>query len=164
VVGLFGCELPTFPTPTLTLGPCAFGGVSTWAPLRETDRDVNRPDDSNPDQSPEGLDAGAWVVSGAHAGGRLILIFMAPPASGPLPLRNPSPTACDPLQSAYFYRPMDSDAGAGGGEVATGQLFVSDGGVEPDGGQRTLLSVSQLRTATWLGGSLPDRTFDVVLP
>jgi hypothetical protein len=130
-------------------------GLNSSAAFAQLLGDVNRPDEAKR-YAPSSL-----AVSGAEAGGRLIVTFTAPPITGALPTTNPD-VMCDPPQSVFFFVPMNADAGAGGAWT-TGTLTVSDGGVEADGGVRTILSVTQL-APTWFSGPLPDRTFDLVLP
>jgi hypothetical protein len=139
-------------------------GLNGWAAFAGVLGDVERPDEAKRYLGTQAVtDGGAVEVSGALAGGRLILTFTSAPLSGPLPTTNPD-AMCDPPQSLFFFRPTNGDAGGGGGEWTTATLAVSDGGVDPDGGQRTSLVVSDIVPVSSLSGPLPDRSFDLVLP
>lgn len=146
-----------------SLGCPSNDGVGFWSALSGTMGDVNRPDEALRLMGSMAVrDGGALVVSGAHGGGRLILTFTTPPATGFLP--SPTMFPCEAAQSFLFYRPSGGDAGVGGGGSGTALLIISDGGVEADGGQLTHFRVTQLKPAPWISGPLPDRDFELVLP
>jgi hypothetical protein len=134
-------------------------GAAGWAALGAFVGAIDRPDEATRDRSH--VDGGVLVVTGAHGGGRLILTFFASPTTGAIVVRTDA--GCEPPQGLFFYLPPGAGDG-GGGEWATAQLTVGDGGFDPDAGQRTSLLLTRVVTAPWLSGPLPDRSFDLVLP
>jgi hypothetical protein len=133
-------------------------GSSLRAPLAVTfsqmGTDVNRPDDF------VARDGGVeFIVSGAHAGGRLVLTFDFAPVSATLPLTIMLDAGCASVGEYAFLYNAD-----GGSSELNATLAVGDGGVSDAGQALMRFDVTQISVDEDGGAALPDRTLIVPVP